>query len=52
MLSSLDKAKNAFNKGSASSEFFEDKTETVRHFLDFILPRYLSNFVTISASSE
>jgi len=52
MLSSLDKAKNAFNKGSASSEFFEDKTETVRHFLDFILPRYLSNFVAISASSE
>ena len=52
MLLSLDRAKNAFNSNSISSKFLEEKTETVKHFLDFIAPRYLSNFATISASSE
>ena len=52
MLKSLEKAKNAFKHNSVSSQFLEEKTETVKHFLDFILPRYLANFATISATSE
>jgi hypothetical protein len=49
MLLSLEKASNAFNNKSLSSEFFNEKSETVSHFMDFILPRYLSNFATITA---
>jgi alkylation response protein AidB-like acyl-CoA dehydrogenase len=52
MLKSLERAKNAFKHNSVSSQFLEEKTETVKHFLDFILPRYLANFATISATSE
>ena len=52
MIKSLEKAKNAFKNNSVSSEFLEEKTETVKHFLDFILPRYLANFATICAASE
>ena len=49
MLLSLEKASNAFNNNSLSSEFFNEKSETVSHFMDFILPRYFSNFATITA---
>jgi hypothetical protein len=49
MLLSLEKASNALNNKSLSSEFFNEKSETVSHFMDFILPRYLSNFATITA---
>ena len=52
MLKSLERAKNALKHNSVSSEFLEEKTETVKHFLDFILPRYLANFATICATSE
>jgi hypothetical protein len=52
MLKSLERANNAFKHNSVSSEFLEKKTETVKHFLDFILPRYLANFATICATSE
>ena len=52
MIKSLEKAKNAFKNNSVSSEFLEEKTETVKHFLDFILPRYLANFAIICAASE
>ena len=49
MLLSLEKASSALNNNSLSSEFFNEKSETVSHFMDFILPRYLSNFETITA---
>ena len=52
MLLSLERASNAFKNNTSSAEFLKEKAETVQHFLDFILPRYLSNFATISASSE
>ena len=52
MLLSLDRAKNAFINNEVSSGFLEEKADTVKHFLDFISPRYLSNFTTITASSE
>ena len=52
MLLSLDRAKNAFINNEVSSSFLEEKADTVKHFLDFISPRYLSNFTTITASSE
>jgi len=52
MLKSLDKAKIAFESTAVSSDFFEEKSKSVKHFLDFILPRYLSNFATISALSS
>ena len=52
MLKSLDKAKIAFESNTVSSDFFEEKSRSVKHFLDFILPRYLSNFATISALSN
>ncbi|SVD17490.1 uncharacterized protein METZ01_LOCUS370344, partial [marine metagenome] len=52
MLLSLERASNSFKNNTSSSEFLKDKTETVKPFLDFIMPRYLSNFTTISASSE
>jgi len=52
MLLSLERASKAFKNNTSSAEFLKEKTETVQHFLDFILPRYLSSFVTISASSE
>ena len=51
MLKSLDKAKIAFESNAVSADFFEEKSKTVKHFLDFILPRYLSNFATISSAS-
>ena len=52
MLLSLDRAKNAFINNEVSSSFLEEKADTVKHFLDFISPRYLSNYTTITASSE
>ena len=52
MLKSLDKAKIAFESNTVSSDFFEEKSRSVKHFLDFILPRYLANFATISALSN
>ena len=52
MLKSLDKAKIAFESNTVSSDFFEEKSKSVKHFLDFILPRYLANFATISALSN
>jgi alkylation response protein AidB-like acyl-CoA dehydrogenase len=52
MLKSLDKAKIAFESNTVSSDFFEEKSRSVKHFLDFILPRYLANFTTISALSN
>ena len=52
MLLSRERASNAFKNNTASAEFLKEKAETVQHFLNFILPRYLSNFATISASSE
>ena len=52
MLLSLERASNALKNNTSSAEFFSEKTETVKHFLDFILPRYLSNFTTIVAITE
>ena len=52
MLLSAERASNAFNNSKSSAEFLEEKVETVKHFIDFILPRYLSNFATIVASTE
>ena len=52
MLLSLERASNALKNNTSSAEFFSEKTETVKHFLDFILPRYLSNFSTIEAITE
>ena len=52
MLLSLERASNSFKNNTSYSEFLQEKTETVKHFLDFIMPRYLSNFATISASFE
>ncbi len=49
MLLSLERATNAFNNNALSAEFLNEKTDTVKHFLDFILPRYLSSFATIEA---
>jgi hypothetical protein len=46
MLKSLDKAKIAFESNAVSADFFEEKSKSVKHFLDFILPRYLSHFAT------
>ena len=52
MLLSLERASNALKDNTSTAEFFSEKTETVKHFLDFILPRYLSNFATIAAITE
>ena len=52
MLLSLDRASNAVNNNKSSAEFLKEKADTVKHFIDFILPRYLSSFTTISASAE
>ena len=52
MLLSLERASNALKNNTSSAEFFSEKTETVKHFLDFILPRYLSNFTTIAGITE
>jgi hypothetical protein len=52
MLKSLDKVKTAFENNTVSSDFFEEKSKSVKQFLDFILPRYQSNFATISALSS
>lgn len=52
MLLSLERASNALKNNTSTAEFFSEKTETVKHFLDFILPRYLSNFATITAITE
>jgi alkylation response protein AidB-like acyl-CoA dehydrogenase len=52
MLLSLDRASNAVNNHKSSAEFLKEKVDTVKHFIDFILPRYLSSFTTISASAE
>ena len=52
MLLSLERASNALNNNTSSVGFLKEKTDTVKHFIDFILPRYLSNFTTIAASTE
>ena len=52
MLLSLDRASNAVNNNTSTAEFLKEKAQTVKHFIDFILPRYLSSFTTISASAE
>ena len=52
MLLSLERASNALKDNTSMAEFFSEKTETVKHFLDFILPRYLSNYTTIAAITE
>ena len=52
MLLSLDRASNAVNNNTSTAEFLKEKAHTVKHFIDFILPRYLSSFSTISASAE
>ncbi len=49
MLLSVERASSAFKNNTSSSEFLKEKTETAKHYLDFIMPRYLSNFSTISA---
>ena len=52
MLLSLDRASNAVNNNKSTAKFLKEKADTVKHFIDFILPRYLSSFTTISASAE
>ena len=52
MLLSLERASNALKNNTSTAEFFSEKSETVKHFLDFILPRYFSNFATITAITE
>lgn len=52
MLLSLERASNALNNNASSAEFLNEKTGTVKHFIDFILPRYLSNYAIITASTE
>ena len=52
MLLSLDRASNALNNNKSTAKFLKEKADTVKHFIDFILPRYLSSFTTISASAE
>ena len=52
MLLSLDRASNAVNNNKSTATFLKEKADTVKHFIDFILPRYLSSFSTISASAE
>ena len=52
MLLSLDRASNAVNNNTSTAEFLKEKAQTVKHFIDFILPRYLSSFSTITASAE
>jgi hypothetical protein len=51
MLKSHEKAKTAFKNKTISSEFFEEKAKTVTHFINFILPRYMGHFVSITAAS-
>jgi len=52
MLLSVERASVAFKNNTSSSEFLKEKTETTKHYLDFIMPRYLSNFSTISACTN
>ena len=52
MLLSVERASVAFKNNTSSSEFLKEKTETAKHYLDFIMPRYLSNFSTISACTN
>ena len=52
MLLSVERASSAFKNNTSSSEFLKEKTETAKHYLDFIMPRYLSNFSTISACTN
>ena len=52
MLLSLDRASNAVNNNKSTAMFLKEKADTVKHFIDFILPRYLSSFSTICASAE
>ena len=47
MLTSLEKAKTAFENSTISSNFFESKTKSVGHFIDSILPRYAGHFMAI-----
>ena len=50
MLTSLKKAKTAFENKTISSDFFESKTKSVGHFIDSILPRYAGHFMVISSA--
>jgi len=50
MLTSLEKAKTAFENKTISSDFFEAKTKTVGHFIDSILPRYAGHFMVINSA--
>jgi len=52
MLLSVERASSALKNNTSSSEFLKEKTETAKHYLDFIMPRYLSNFSTISACTN
>ena len=52
MLLSVERASAAFKNNTSSSEFLKEKTETAKHYLDFIMPRYLANFSTISACTN
>ena len=52
MLLSVERASSAFKNNTSSSEFLKEKTETAKHYLDFIMPSYLSNFSTISACTN
>ncbi|WP_416686990.1 acyl-CoA dehydrogenase family protein [Candidatus Pseudothioglobus sp. Uisw_041] len=52
MLLSVERASVAFKNNTSSSEFLKEKIETAKHYLDFIMPRYLSNFSTISACTN
>ena len=51
MVKSLEKAKIAFENKTISSDFFKEKNKTVKHFIDFILPRYVSHFISIKTAS-
>jgi hypothetical protein len=50
MLTSLKKARTAFENKTISSDFFESKTKSVGHFIDSILPRYAGHFMAITSS--
>ena len=50
MLTSLEKAKTAFENKTISSDFFESKTKAIDHFIDSILPRYAGHFMAINSA--
>ena len=50
MLTSLKKARAAFENKTVSSDFFESKTKSAGHFIDSILPRYAGHFMAITSA--